>query len=82
MIIERNILPAAIEEVADFVFFGGTAEIIGVLVGAFAPRIKVWMLYFLHKTEKSHGNLSFQYHEGFSVLVRKGVRRRIIQSAI
>lgn len=38
-IIESNMLPAIIEEVADFVVSEGTAEIIGVLVGAFAPRI-------------------------------------------
>lgn len=38
-IIESDMLPAIIEEVADFVVSEGTAEIIGVLVGAFAPRI-------------------------------------------
>lgn len=38
-IIESDMLPAVIEEVADFVVSEGTAEIIGVLVGAFAPRI-------------------------------------------
>ena len=36
-IIESDMLPAVIEEVADFVVSEGTAEIIGVLVGAFAP---------------------------------------------
>lgn len=38
-IIESDMLTAAIEEVADFVVPEGTAEIIGVLVGAFVPRI-------------------------------------------
>lgn len=38
-IIESDMLPAIIEEVADFVVSEGTAEIIGVLVGDFAPRI-------------------------------------------
>lgn len=38
-IIESDMLTAAIEEVADFVVSEGTAEIIGVLVGAFVPRI-------------------------------------------
>lgn len=38
-IVEGEMLPTAIEEIADFTVSEGTAEIIGVLIGAFAPRI-------------------------------------------
>ncbi len=38
-LIDSDMLPAAIEEIADFVVSEGTAEIVGALVGAFAPRV-------------------------------------------
>lgn len=38
-LVENNMLPAVIEEIADSVVSEGTTEIIGILVGTFVPRI-------------------------------------------
>lgn len=39
VVVESDMLPIAVEEIADIVVSEGIAEIVGTLVGAFAPRI-------------------------------------------
>ncbi|MGN1224902.1 MAG: hypothetical protein ACI4TG_07345, partial [Ruminococcus sp.] len=38
-VVESDMLPTAVEEIADVVVSEGIAEIVGTLIGAFAPRI-------------------------------------------
>ncbi len=56
-LIENDMLPAVIEEIADSVVSEGTAEIIGALVGTFVPRINgICLNYKQSRFERSVKN--------------------------
>lgn len=53
-VIESNMLPEVVEGIADFVVSEGTAEIVGAIVGALAPRINgICLNYRQNRFEKS-----------------------------
>lgn len=53
-VIESNMLPEVVEGIADFVVSEGTAEIVGAIVGALAPRINgIRLNYKQNRFEKS-----------------------------
>ena len=53
-VIESKMLPEVVEGIADFVVSEGTAEIVGAIVGALAPRINgIRLNYKQNRFEKS-----------------------------
>ncbi len=56
-LVENDMLPAVIEEIADSVVSEGTAEIIGILVGTFVPQINgIRLNYKQSRFERSAKN--------------------------